>query len=209
MPTLHRLSRAERDILREAFRSAAWLEPSPTDRTDPDKAEWAAFEDDALFRLIPAFETILEARAAEEAQRPVGEPSAARQEKVRERLKDSPFTKDDTTRNADSSAESEEAPAPSQKPGESFSDFIADMAAPFVGEVAGFIATSGIAGTGARTSKSSTKPHPADLLTGLLPTVIDTVADLLDTKPAPGAHRDSGDGADGTDAGTSKRPGDR
>lgn len=170
MPTLLRLSKAERETLREAFRQSAWLEPSPSDPTDPDKSEWAAFEDDALMRMIPAFEAILEARAADETSTGGDTQSAQRD------------TQDGAT---NKTAES----GTSQKPGESFGDFLSAMAAPFVGEVAGFIvggnwgdtrsATRG--GTGSKTR--SNPAHPAaDLLTGLMPTITDALVDLFDAK---------------------------
>lgn len=171
MPTLHRLSKTERETLREAFRAAAWLEPSPSAPNDPDKAEWAAFEDDALMRMIPAFEALLEARAADETPRP-GAPSAERQERVKERLKDSPFTKDD-----------EPEPTSTQKPGDSFGDFLHDMAAPFMGEVAGFIVGSRLGthtGSRSATRSQSRSGSTADLFTGLIPAVVDVVSDLLD-----------------------------
>lgn len=145
------LSKAEREILREAFRRAAWLEPSKANPTDPNASEWAAFEDDALFKMVPAFEAIMEARA--EA---TGEPKAA---------------------DAPEAGESETT----RRPGESLGDFLTDMAAPFVGEVAGFI----VGGNwGTPTSRTRPKTSPAaDLLTGLIPTVTDLIGDLLDPKP--------------------------
>lgn len=146
------LSKAEREILREAFRRAAWLEPSKTNPADPNASEWAAFEDDALFKMVPAFEAIMEARAESEA-------SAS-----------------DETTNASGSRDAGQSET-THKPGESLGDFLTDMAAPFVGEVAGFI-IGGNWGSGGRDSKATA----ADLLTGLLPNAMDAFADLLDPK---------------------------
>jgi hypothetical protein len=176
MPTLLRLSKVERESLRDAFRRAAWLEPSAAHPNDPEKSEWAAFEDDALFAMVPAFEAILEARAAEEAgantggdaRRP-GAPSEARQQQARERLTDSPFA-----------ADGADEPVSAQKGGDSFGEFLSDMAAPFVGEVAGFI-IGGNWDTPRSKSQAKSSSLAADLLNGVLPTVVDAFTDLLDT----------------------------
>lgn len=168
MPTLLRLSKVERENLREAFRKVAWLEPSASAPNDPEKSEWAAFEDDVLFAMVPVIEEMLEARANDETSTTsTGTTSTGRQ-------------KADTTGTA---AGQSAGPAPgdehvsSQKPGESFGDFLSDVAGPFVGDLAGIF----VGGFGARPGARAPKPPTAtDLLNGLIPTGLDLLNGLLD-----------------------------
>lgn len=185
MSTPFRLSKTERESLREAFRSAAWLEPSSEFPNDPEKSEWAAFEDDALFRMVPAFEALMEARAAantgDDERRP-GEPSTARRQQVRDRLADSPFAAEDR------GFEAADEPVSPPKPGESFGDFLTDIAAPIVGDLAGIF----VGGFGTRPGTRAPKPPTAaDLLTGLLPTGLDLINDLLDPQQRQSGESDT------------------
>lgn len=162
MPTLLRLSKHERDILREAFRRSAWLEPDASAPNDPDRSEWAAFEDDALFAMVPAFEAIMEARAQNDADE-VGRTKPA-----------SDTTAGDTTAGEDVAGGTRKG----ARPGDSFGDFLSDMAAPLVGEVAGFIVASNWGG--ASTARPKFTPI-ADLL-GMVPNMSVLLDDLINTQ---------------------------